>query len=310
MIRPIRPLDVARFVMLGGPSRPNRAFTLDTMVGGPQPKLPLKDAAGASLLLNRKGVCCVTRTEGASVVGIAAARPRSGPRSWEISHLLVESDEDAGCSELFNELNVGVAQRAGERVFMRLQAGEPLAETARHSGFVPCGEETVFLGPKLSLDNEEPIALRMSTPSDEYGLFRLYNAATPASIRLQAGMTFDLWSSSRERVRGRPQEFIYEEGGHVMAWLRTTRMARVGHLVMMVHPDAETKTAALVAFGSLELGKSNMMSCVVPAHQQILQSLLSREGYDVIGEYVTLVRSMLAPALVEKARQAVPVSPA
>ncbi len=296
--------------MLGGPSRANRAYTLDTIDVGPQPKLPLRDAAGANVSLHRKGVCSVTMTVGSRVVGIAAARPRSGPRSWEVTHLLVESDSDEGYTDLLNELHGSVARQFGERVFMRLQAGDLLAETARHSGFVPCGEETVYLGHDLSTHSEEPIALRKKTPSDEYGLFRLYNAATPASIRLPAGMTFDHWSSSRERARGRSSEYVLEEGGQVIAWLRAIRRRGVGHLMMMVHPDAEAKTAALLEFGVRELEKSKMVSCVVPAHQQVLQSLLSQEGYDVTGEYVTLVRSMVVPVPAEKARQAVPASPA
>ena len=44
--------------------------------------------------------------------------------------------------------------------------------------------------------------MRPMEPSDDHGLFRLYNAATPAPVRSLVAMTFDQWRACREQRGG------------------------------------------------------------------------------------------------------------
>ena len=309
MIRPLHPPDVIRYALLGGPGRSSRTYTLDSLGRETRPRLSVLEAAGLSLSLQNKGVCPLTWTQDSRVEGIAAARTRWGPQTWEIAHLLVKSDDDPECVNLLNHLSQRAAQNGGERIFIRLRSEDPLVDVAMTSGFVPCVHEFLYKGRRQLAPNAQPIPIRAKRPADEYNLFRLYSASTPAKVRFAMGVTFGQWASSRERTRGRCREFVYEKDGQVRGWLGTVQRFGTGKLLLMVHPEDETNLASLIGYGVGRFTGTNTVYCIVPEYQVLLQRLLEQSGFEKVSRYVTLVRYMIAPVGLEKNRRAVTMAP-
>ena len=143
---------------------------------------------------------------------------------------------------------------------------------------------------------------------DEFDLFRLYNASTPSETRLLVGVTFDQWRSSRNRSPRGCHEFVYERDGVIRGWVRISRRFGAGQLVSMLHPDADADVAALIEYGLSRLTGANRVYCLVPEYQLYLRRLLSHRGYQEKSEYVTLVKSMVAPARSEERSRAVTIA--
>lgn len=305
MIRPLNPLDLVRYSLTRSGHSGNRAYTADNLSGERRPRLSLLDTARLSLSLQSKGRCSVAWTESGRVAGVAVARPRSGPRAWEVAHLLLASDEDSGPTNLLNGLCQRVARKRGERVFIRLRRDDPLVDVVSRSGYLPCARELVFKGGGRLTSGTRSISVREKSSADDYGLFRLYLASSPSETRLAVGSTFDQWASSRERTGGRAREFVFEKDGEVNGWLRTVQRFGIGQLTVVVHPDEETNIGALTDYGLDRLKGANAVHCVVPDYQELLQGLLLQRGYELVSEYVTLVKSMVVRARNEEDRRAV-----
>ena len=308
MIRPLHPVDVARYALRDSGTG-NRVWTLDALGKEPSRGLSVVEAARLGLSVQSKASCAYCWTEGNQVLGIAAARPRSGKRTWEISSLLLASGDDRVCVDLLSRVCQEVASRGGERVFIRLGSEEPLLHAARLSGFFPCVMERLCQGKRQVAQRPRGISMRGKRRHDDYGLFRLYNAATPSETRFAYGVTFEQWSSARERSRGRSRDFVYERDGQVRGWLKTTRRLTSGNLFLMIHPGDQTSLLGLIDYGLARLGGTNTVFCLVPTHQVLVERLLAQKGYAVTSEYVTLVKSMAIPAWKEKLRRAVNVAP-
>ena len=308
-IRPLHPLDIARYTLRGGPGRGNCAFTLDTLYREPQTRISLIETAGLSLSLQGRGICSWTRTQGTQVMDIVAARPRSGPTTWEVAHLLLASHDDPGCADLLAKVCQEVARKGGERIFVRLQNADPMVDVARVCSFAPCTHELLYKGLSRSTPSARPISLRKKRPADEYGMFQLYNAATPSETRLALGMTFSQWRSSQESSHGRRREFVLERDGRIRSWVRIIQRPGRGKLTIMVHPEDETNVAALMDYGLARMAGTKTVYCLVSEHQVLLQRLLDQKGFEMVSEYVTLVKSMVTPARQEKTRQAATAAP-
>ena len=304
MIRPLHPFDVARYALVGGPGGSNRVYTLDSLGSEMRPHLSLSDAAGLSFSLHGKSTYALACIHGNRVVSISAARPRSGPRTWEFTQLLPASEDESGCEDLLRTICRGVAGRGGERVFIRLRSEDPLVDVTRRCGFVPCAHEVLFKGRHRTPSTERSITVREKRPAHEYGLFRLYNAATPSETRFATGMTFEQWASSREQGGGRRREYVYESDGMLRGWIGTSQRRGPARIIAMIHPEEETSIVPLMDYGLARLTGAPTVYCLVQEHQTILQRLLVQIGYEAVSEYVTLVRSMVTPIRNREARRA------
>ena len=309
VIRVVYPFDLARYALFGSSRRSGHAWTLDSLSMDLQPRLSVVEAVRLSVLFQGRGVCSWTWTQRNRVVGIAAAKPRSGPRTWEITILLLASDDDRGCAGLLDRVCHDVARKGGEKVFIRLRRGDSVVEFARRCGFVPCSHELLYTGGQRAIHNGHPISMREKKPADDYSLFRLYNASTPFETRYAVGITFDQWSSSRERSRGRSREFLYGRDGLARGWVKTVRRTGAGQLMMIVHPESEMDTASMMGYGLAQLAGARTVYCLASEHQVHLQRLLWQRGYEVVSEFDTLVRSMTVLVGQEAVRKAVTISP-
>lgn len=305
-IRRLQPFDFPRYTILGGLERGNIAYTMDRLAKGPGTRASFLDAARLSLLAQSRSSLAYCAAEGARITAIAAARRRSGPRAWELSHLDLSPDSYSAGEDLIGQVSREVARRGGERVFVRLREDEPCAGAVSRTGFVPCSSETLFIGPRRPGDRGRDLPVRRRRPHDAHNLFRLYMTAFPTQARLIYGATFDQWSEALEPGKGFTREFVYEADGEIRAWIRTSRWLATGQLSITVGPEQSDVLAALVDFGMSRLGGVGAVQCLVPDHQVLLQRLLVHRGLDVAGEYVTMAKTMVAPVTKEAVRVAVP----
>ena len=309
-IRPMSPLDVIRWTLQSNRDTSNRVCALGGLGGQKTDTPSLIAASKAAVSPSRRRLTWVL-CEGVQVVSVATTQRRSGPRSWEITHLFLTEMHDQ-LPELLEKLSQTAAAHGGERVFIRLPQEDTLVDVARHCGFFPSVTEVLYkidLGRnrRLAADpTESSSGLRKKRPEDEHDLFRLYNAATPTGIRQAFGMTFGQWQASCEPLPGRCDEYVLEEDGAVKGWVRTASRSGTGHLGAMVHPDDEGRLSDLVAMGMRRLRRADSVYAMVPEYETHLQRVLDFQGFIPVGQYVTSVKSTAVKAE-EKARATVAI---
>ena len=312
-LRPLNPIHVLRCILKGEPGGINRAHTLSSLGGEKSFGFSPIEVSRAGASLRGKG-CAWVSCEGRRVSGLVAARQRSRRQSWEVTHLFLDANGENQVPRLLDQVSRIAASNGGERIFFRVRRDDPLADMCRQSGFFPCVHEVLYKGmppPRVNDDRRrddlEPPHLRKLNPrSDDFGVFRLYNAATPSDVRQTTGMTFDQWAASRETCRGKCQEFVLEEDGAVKGWLRTIQTSSVGRMSVMVHPAHEAGTAAILDFGLDRLRGTKVVYCLVPEYQVGLQRLLTDRGFTPEADYVSLARSTVV-RVKEGARARAPV---
>ena len=227
---------------------------------------------------------------------VAAMSQRSGPSSWEIVEVYLEGTGE-GLTDVLDPLSRAAASQSGQVIFLRLAEKDPLIDAARVSGFFPFLAETLFIRPNGGLAprqrgnlTERPSGVRDRTPADDHGLFRLYNAATPAEARHLIGMTLDQWKSSRQRSKGARDEWVLEENGSVVGWLRRTLGKGITLLEVEAHPDHASRLAALLDFGLGGAPSNKQARCLVAEHETELADLLAARGFEAAGDFVSLVK--------------------
>ena len=305
-IRPMSPLDVIRWKLQSNRDTSNRVCALSGLGGQATTTPSLIAASKAALSPSRRRLTWVL-CEGVQVVSVATTQRRSGPRSWEVTHLFVPTEMHDQLPELLEKLSQTAAAHGGERVFIRLPQEDTVVDVARHCGFFPSVTEVLYkrdLGRNMRLPTdptESPSGLREKRLEDEHDLFRLYNAATPTSTRQAFGMTFGQWQASCEQLPGRCDEYVLEEDGAIKGWVRTVRRSGTGHLAATVHPDNEGRLSDLVEMGLRRLRRADSAYAMVPEYEPHLQRVLEFQGFIPVGQYVTSVKST-AVKVEEKAR--------
>ena len=305
MIRATRPADVVRYGVFGGPVPGNRAYPLAAIGTDSTVAMSKRDVMATVASLRSKDTYSLTLSHDRYVPAIVAARPRSNPRCWEVSHLLVDSPDGAACHDVFGIMFREIAQRGGERVFLRLRDDAPFVQLASSCGFTKYGEEALLAGPKVRFPGVSTQGMRSVKQIDEHDLFRLYNASTPSRARFALGMTADQWRAARERAGWRSREYIFRQDGAARGWVQITRRGRSAILTLMSHPSADDSIPALVTHAmSRSWGVKNWY-VLVGDHQGRLGSLMRQRGFQEAARYVTMSRAITSPVTIAEASRAV-----
>ena len=303
-IRPFHPLDVARLAR-GGPAA-NRAHTLSGLGAEARPHLSMSDILRSTVALQSGAYRSLTWTNGGRVSAVAAARPRSGPESHEVAHML-SGEVESGHVDLLRELCREVAAGGGQKIFFRLDADDDLVDLAGRCGFIRYQCELLYRGTHRARRHAARVRLRGLRPADEHGVFQLYCASTPARVRSMVGLTLSLWSGARERRGRRAREMVCETDGAITAWVCVARAAGAVRVEMMVDPSHQEHTGALLEAGLARVRPGRTVYALVPEHQVLLRRLLEQNGYQQVRELNALARSMVVPVAEELAASAVSV---
>ena len=287
-VRPLGALDWARCAVVGPRGMTDLAVTLTGLC---RPRSFRMSLVG---LRARNAWALV---EHGRVRGLASIRQRSGPRSWELSHLYVGSEPGQAVVRLLERAAAGAGAYGGERVFLRVEADSPIVPTARLAGYFPSHLETVYRGTAGRRDSIHSLFdadshLWKRLPEHDHALFRLYNAATPVKVRQLVGMTFDQWASSHERGPGKPRESALRVEGDVQGWLRTSARFGTGNLSVRLHPDYDALTPEVVEAGLRRLKETRTVFAVVEEYAPRFATALEGLGFEAQGECVVLVKSV------------------
>ncbi len=296
LIRPLDPLDLLRSAVFGQRGMRNRAFTLGGLLSRRSIGPPLLGLSRRHLSPRAKEHAWVWR-RGNRVMGVASVRPRASHRSWEVPALHIGAAAEPAVSELLEQVAASAAAEGAERVFLRLRDDHEVIRAARVGGFFPCISETLYQrlssttanGKGALLDGES--RMRPMEPSDEYGLFRLYNAATPVPVRSLVAMTFEQWQASREQCPGRHEQRVLEREDAIRGSFDTTISSSVGGLSATVHPDEDALLPDIVDQGLRSLSTTRAVLCLVPEYQVSLGRVLEDRGFEPIDQFVTLIKS-------------------
>lgn len=227
---------------------------------------------------------------------VAAFRPRSGARSWEVSHLYATPDSGDALIALLEQAAAVSAYGGAERVFLRVEADGDTIPTARRAGFFPCYLETLYRAQtsdsesRRGLFDTDSHSVKRRSEHD-HALFRLYNETNPVKVRQLVGMTLDQWKDSRERSIGRRTERVVEVDGSLRSWIATSARSGVGMIDVVLHPDYAALAPDVVDFALRSLGNTNSVVALVPDYVPLLGSYLEERGFRPEGEFAVLVKS-------------------
>lgn len=294
-MRPLGPLDLVRCALVHQSEMPDLAVTLTSLCRPRSFRMSLIGLSRRSVSPRaRDAWVCIG--EG-GVHGLASIRQRSGPRSWELSHLYTGSPSAKTVVGLLERASAGAGSHGAERVFLRVETDSPVLQAARLAGYFPSHVQTVYVGmagnrePSHSLFDADS-HLRDRRPDDRHALFRLYNAATPVKVRQLVGMTLDQWASSHESAPGRLSEGVLQVEGDAKGWLRTSARFGRGSLAVTLHPDYDALTPEVVEAGLRRLSGTRTVFAIVEEYAPRFATALEARGFEAQGEYVVLVKSV------------------
>ena len=288
-VRRLSLLDGLRCAATGQPRAYNRAYALTTLASEKRFGLTMLSAAldEVALALVMDG----------STLAIASARRRSAAKCWEITRLFAPPDVDALLPDLLEGAATLAAKRGCERIVLRLRYDDPLVDVARRGGYFPRISQTLFRR-ESALERKSPpyiadgAIMRKRARSDDYALFRLYNAATPLHIRTHIGMSIDQWLAWRERAGRSCAEFVRERDDGAIGTVRLFRIGGVWALEVEAHPDYAANVAGLLDFGLAHIGTNAPVICLAAAHQEALANTLANRGFERRGEFISVIKVM------------------
>ncbi len=293
MIRALHPTDVFRRLFLKDLRGENLAQSQEQLMGAKPSEASRMAFFRESLSVHRDTLTLVAPSA-SRLSGLASIRSRSGPRAWEVTSLYLAPDCPDTCMELLEGIGPAVARLGAERVFLRLRQEEPLLDSVRRAGFLPAYEESIYTGcgKDTVAQSETAAPLRPKEAKDDYPLFRLYNAATPAKMRPALGLTLEEWRDSRERGPARRVDMVYGEGDGIKGLISTSNCGKRGWMELMVLPEDTEALRAMIDYGLAQLGGGTSVMVLVPEYQLPLQRILEDEGFTRALDCVTMVRAL------------------
>ncbi|HEU0022384.1 MAG TPA: hypothetical protein VFR55_12030 [Dehalococcoidia bacterium] len=301
MMQTFRITDALRCLVLNTPKCPNLACPRSS---------PTRHATLENLELWKQALTqqdnriTLASWNGLRLGGLVSARTCSG-RVWEIDHLYLPANqpnndgpgsaEETTVLELLEQLVQQAGLRRAERIFLRLPSGIPAITFARRTGFFPYVQETLMEGwAGILPDNREHLtgSIRIRQPQDEYRLFQLFCACTPATVRVALGLTCDYWQAALSLRPGKRTELVDERNGKVVGWSAWFHCRGTTEGQIMVHPDHPEVLGPLM---TLSLSNPGYQRWLVPDYQQPVRDQLSYRGLREAASYTMLIKTVAAP---------------
>lgn len=293
MIRPLRTTDTIALVNFGRQACPNEATARDR-VGKQGTQVP------AWSILIREWLPWTTQRqawvseEGGAITGLVSVKPGTNSTIWDVDVILLSDcgAEDV-CSELLEGLSQAGSDQGVEKVFLRLPSESRLFDAARRAGFAHYLTEYLYRAEGQLPSKSAHLPFRTRTSQDDIGLFQLYSAAVPASVRRMEGMTLREWQEVQKGWRRGRQE-LADRDGAVLAWLRVAVDGKTGFFEMTVRPSEEEVWEAVVARALSHLSATPTALCFVPDYQDPLRSLLEQHNFQQVAQYCALAKQLAA----------------
>jgi hypothetical protein len=302
-VRNLQPTDLLALVAHANSRFDNQAWTrerLGTLEAQPSLRV-LRDQLRAFGRGRGAWVCL----EKQRLLGLVSARRRGGSMAWEIDYLINETPGDSVPLSLLTLAVQGTGQEGAEKLFLRLEASSGLLTPVREAGFVPYQEEALLV--RTGVPDAAPVGLRPATPSDNYPLFRLYNATTSEATRRYEAATYGEWHASQERRWLRNGSlFVFERDGVIHGSVRAARLSQGVMLDLTLDPQATPEAAGIVATATREVDSATETVLVlVPQVAEAVARRLEESGFSDRGEFTSLMHRTTRTLTVPKAIPAV-----
>jgi hypothetical protein len=301
MIRPLRPhhlLGLVRFLR----RTPESELTVHTWpkVQPDAGHLPLDHLLSQTVGRAATGGRAWVAMDGSQVVGVLAARARFGGLVWDVEHLHAVPSADGEAVRLLEHLCQKAAERGARRVFVEVPPGRRGAEVSRRAAFERYTDAAVYrLSPPFDSASRESIAGRPRLRADEQGLFQLYNAVVPATVRAAEAMAYDEWSALHRGPKrwapsliGDRHQYVWELRQGLAGWLEIVYGQKSQYIELMVHPNYESLVDRFVGYALEQVSRKAPVYSTVRAYQALLGSALERVGFQVAGRYDVYVRQL------------------
>jgi hypothetical protein len=224
--------------------------------------------------------------------GLIAARPRGSHAAWEIDTLIEAEPGSDALPSLVDAALEGVGAGGGEKLFVRLAAGDrDLIEAFRDAGFASYREETLYT--RATAPSIAGVAiLQPALPSDDYPGYLLYNAATPEAQRRVEAVTFGEWLAAQERrwLKHGGVELVQQREGRISAWVGAARLPWGTLVCFTADREAEAGAEAIVAAAAQQAGDGGPLHVLVSHHHDSVARRLEDAGFTPGREFVDLVR--------------------
>ena len=291
MIRSLYRTDFLSFLMFARHAPPNQAVTRNSL--GKRSLLSPEVVLEHWFPLNGRRHTWVSGGDG-RIEGTLSVKGRPSPTVWRIDYLQV-SDEDQ-CVSLLETASADASERGVRKLFLNLDSANPMVNGARRAGFLSYNKDYLYRysGERVHYAAATPPSyrLRTRTPADDFGLFRLFNAAAPTPVRTAEGMTLEEWRDSRDYGSWLEQQrdFVLEIEGNLAAGLHINA-ARGGGCFEIAFHDLETDGLEwLVRYALRHLDGRSPILCIVPAFQGQLSGILDESGFERVAEYTASVK--------------------
>jgi hypothetical protein len=249
--------------------------------------------------------------------------PDPGPQANHTNQNGRYASSDATTLEILEQLGQLAGWQSAERIFLRLPWDSPLIPLARRTGFFPSFQETLLEGTGGSISNngaeplerelplngpEPPFVVSLSNhqqricphtirdplPQDDFAVFQLFSATTPAAARVALGLTFDQWRDAQEPPDGKKQEWVAESNCRVTGWLSLSSSHGIWQGRIMTHPDHPQLLPAMV---NLALSHAGPQKWLVPDYQKAVQDQLRQHKFREVARYTMLIKTVAVPVM-------------
>lgn len=297
MIRTPRPTDVLAYVAFRNQTPDNEAVTT---AGGKTIAPTIGALLGGSLALNPRRERWVLVDQG-QIVGLVAAKARSGADVWDVDELMAApaADADRVYARLLEHLCGQAVEDGVQKVFLRLHEESEATIAARQAGFFRYTTEHVYhhadaTPPTVALDELSP-----RRPVDHQALFQLYSAAVPAFVRQVEGLTLQEWRWTDgwnvhpvlwRPVSPRRRDFVVREGSAIVAWLQVDLRARL--LRLLVDAREAELARVVLAFGLAHLGSGGPVTLPLREYQAALRPHLEEQGFELVARHALLAKAL------------------
>jgi hypothetical protein len=289
--RTVLPTDLVALVSYDGRVYANEAVTLDR-IGTHDSPHPL-EAAFEQWFSFATGRHTWISVKGPTLRGLISARKRGSKLAWEIDCLIHAEDTDDGVlMSLLDQVTEAAGRSGALRIFVRLPASSLVAEATSRCAFAPYLSERVYRREQATSEPRAvPEGLRRRAREDVYGVFQLYNALVPDSVRRYEALTFTEWRSTQEHI-GRATQYVLEQDGRVSGWMRFAHDGDIGRFDVLGGHDA---LDALIDGALARLANRSQLYALVPEHQPLVAACLEERGFEPAEEYTVLSRRTVHP---------------
>jgi len=319
MARSMRPLD--SLALLWKVGRWPELTALTWPKTDPEGRRPTALSLLSDTLIARRHRKLGVTTMGGGLSGMSSVRARASGLVWDIEHL--RTNDDTSAVDLLTWACEGVLNRQARRVFLETAPEGLGAQVARQAGFEAYSSGTMFRLPKGFMDDwTRQNRFRLDGPdesvrevlqdaggnvqsprprlrSDEAGLFPPYSAAVPAQVRWAEAMTQEEWAALypgrkpwAPRLVSDQDDYVWEMGGRIVAWMRVVFGQRSQLLEVLIHPLYEAYADGMLTSALAQLSTKVPVLADMREYQAGAVSALERAGFIRVDSYTAWVRQL------------------